>query len=271
MHLDGTAAGLWLVGVGSFLVAVPRLFHAARPQLGLDWESMSARVERLRFAAETVGLIMVAIGSVVLAAVELGRLWFVLAIVAAALLGVWLVATTKLRQLWLMRAEQACDYADTSIASAAAMRAVALRNAEWRTCVCAAFAQTPPWPPELDSNVPDLDGATARLRPRQIADLHARDACLERAHIPPRIAHDVDAINRQGWAVEIAGDALIAISPDGRNAQISRSMVADSKVGMLHRQLWLHQLEALGLKMRPGARGQTRPGGSQGDDVGPAG
>ncbi len=172
MHLHGTVAGLWLVGVGSFLVAVPRLFHAARPQLGLGWESMAARVERLRFAAETVGLVLVAVGSVVLAAVELGPLWFVLGVVAAALLGVWLVAATKLRQLWLTRAEETRDYgANSSIASPAERREVALANATWRTCLRGVFVQTPPWPPALASDAAQIrrarsliSGASARKR-----------------------------------------------------------------------------------------------------------
>ena len=74
MSLDGTTAGLWLVGVGSFLAAVPRLVRAPRPELGLSWESMARLVERIHAALETVGLVTVAAGSIVLAVAELGPL-----------------------------------------------------------------------------------------------------------------------------------------------------------------------------------------------------
>ncbi|MDQ2761475.1 MAG: hypothetical protein M3Y17_13910 [Actinomycetota bacterium] len=222
---------------------------------------MAARVERLRFAAETVGLFLVAIGSVVLAAVELGPLWFVLTVAAAALVGVWLVAATKLRQLWLIRAKELRDYGPAGPSTTSAIEQQAIENAGWRKCLRGAFAQTPPWPPMPTSGASGPDGPDARLQPRHIAELHARDARLEDAHIPPKIARDVEFIKQQpGWVVHVHGDAVIATSPDGRSAQVSRSLVADSKVGLLHHQLWLRDLEWLGLEVRRGARGQMHVG-----------
>jgi hypothetical protein len=101
MHLNGTVAGLWLVGVGAFLAALPRIISPPRPQLGLEWESLAAGVDRVRYAIETVGLLLTAAGSVVLAAAELGPWWFVVGVVVIAVIAVWLIAARKLRQLWV--------------------------------------------------------------------------------------------------------------------------------------------------------------------------
>jgi hypothetical protein len=53
-----------------------------------------------------VGLIFVAAGSVVIAVTALHPWWFVLLVFLAACALVWCVAAWKLRQLWIMRAEQ---------------------------------------------------------------------------------------------------------------------------------------------------------------------
>ncbi len=149
MQLDGTAAGLWLVGVGALLSVLPRFVRAPRPELGLRWESLADRAERVRYGLESVGLLLVAVGSVVLAAVELGAWWFVLGVVVLAAIGVWLVAAAKLHQLWLMRADHARDYgaAQPAVAGEAEQRAAALAAARWPLCLRGAFAPTPAWPP----------------------------------------------------------------------------------------------------------------------------
>ncbi len=258
MQLNGTASGLWLVGVGAFLSALPRLVRAPRPELGLRWESLADRVERVRYGVETVGLLLVAIGSVVLAAVELGGWWFVLCVVVFAMLAVWLVAAAKLRQLWMMRAEHARDNCTTQtlVTGEAEQRAVALAAARWSVCLRQALAPTPAWPPPRRSSAQ----APNRLEPRHIAELHQQDARLEAAHIPPAIAHDVELIRAQGWTIHVTGDAVIAAAPDGRgSANVSRDRVSlNSAVAVATRQLWLHQLRELGLDVRPGPRGQPQ-------------
>ncbi len=265
MQLNGTASGLWLVGVGAFLSALPRLVRAPRPELGLRWESLADRVERVRYGVETVGLLLVSIGSVVLAAVELGAWWFVLGVVVLAMLAVWLVAAAKLRQLWLMRAEHARDYGPSQppVAGEAEQRAVALAAARWSVCLRQALAPTPAWPCPPRSSAASPAQAPNRLEPRHIAELHQQDARLEAAHIPPAIAHDVDLIRAQGWTIHVTGDAVIAEAPEERgSAQVSRDRVSlNSAVAVAARQLWLHQLRELGLEVRPGPRGQPQVAG----------
>ena len=262
MRLDGTAAGLWLVGLGALLSALPRLVRAPRPELGLRWESLADRLERVRYAVETVGLLLVAIGSVVLAAVELGAWWFALGVVVLAILAIWLVAAAKLRQLWLMRADHAHDYgpADPPLAGEAEQRTVALAAARWSICFRRALAPTGAWPPPPSSSAPTGAYEPNRLEPRHIAELHQQDARLEAAHIPSAIAHDVALIRAQGWTIDVVGDAVIATAPDQRgNAHVSRDRVAlNSAVAVAARQLWLHQLQELGLDVRPGPRGQPQ-------------
>ena len=149
MHFGATAAGLWLIGVGSLLAAVPRLLPPPRPQLGLAWESLAKRIDRLHFAAESVGVTLVAVGSVLVAFSELGPWWLDVAALAAAAAAVWFVAAFKLRQLWKMRAESAIEPGrGTTYASAVEQRAVATVNARWSVCLRRAFGSTHPWPPQ---------------------------------------------------------------------------------------------------------------------------
>jgi hypothetical protein len=266
MHLNGTTAGLWLVGVGAFLAALPRLVRAPRPELGLPWETLAERVERLHYAVETVGLLLVAAGSVVLAAVELGPWWFVLGVVLVAVLAVWLLAAVKLRQLWQMRATHARDYgvSDPPIAGESEQRAVALAHARWSACLRQAFAPTAGWPPAPTLPAPVVGSTPGRLEPRHIAELHEADGRLAELHVPPAVANDVELIRAQGFDIDIVGDAIIATAPGGRgSAQVSRSGVAaNSSVTVLHRQRWLDELKDLGLDVRPGTRGQPHVAGS---------
>jgi hypothetical protein len=260
MTFHATAAGLWLIGVGSLLAALPRLLRPPRPELGLAWESLAKRVDRLHFAAESVGLVLVAAGSVVVALAELGPWWLDLAAIAAAALAVWWVAAFKLRQLWRMRAEADTDAGPSEGASAPASeeRAVAMANSCWSVCFRRAFAPTGTWPPRPAS----ADSLEDRLQPHEITELQERGARLEDAQIPPAVRHDVVLIRSFGFKVEVVGDALVATAPDGRTAQVSRSGVSvNSAVAVLQRQRWLYELEQLGLPVHPGPRGQPQVGG----------
>src|SRR5438034_11606396 len=89
------AAGVWLIGVGSLLTAIPRLVRPPRPQLGLHFERLGGRVERLHLAAETVSLALVAAGSLVVAVAEFGSWWLDLAVIAAAAVAVDTVAALR--------------------------------------------------------------------------------------------------------------------------------------------------------------------------------
>jgi hypothetical protein len=253
MQLDGTHAGLWLVGVGAFLAALPRLIGAAKPELGVPWESLSARAERLRYAVETVGLILVGAGSALLAFVARGPMWFVLGVAGVAALAVWTVAAAKLRQLWMMRLLTSREYADQDgvIVSALEQRTTALAQASWRNRLRRAFSPTPPWPPPRSQASP-ARVAPGRLEPGHIANLDSADERLADLHIPPTVAHDVKLIRAQGFRVDVADDAIIATALDGRTAQVSRSAVAvNSPGGVIHRQRWINELIDLGLTVRP--------------------
>jgi hypothetical protein len=253
MTLDGTTAGLWLVGLGSLLAAVPRLIRAPRPELGLSWESMARLVERIHVALETVGLVTVALGSTVLAVAELGPWWFEGAAVLLAIAAVYLVSAYKLRQLWLMRADTVQDdAAATSIPAAAEQRQLALDHARWRACVHHAFSRTPQWPP-----APDLSAtSTDKLVPRHIAELHESDTQLADLHIPDFIRADVYRIRAHGFEVRVVGDQVVATAPNGRTANIWRNP-PDPKFGpVLSRQKFLEDLKELGLPISPGQKGQ---------------
>ena len=263
MHLNGTAAGLWLVGVGALFSVVPRIIRAPRPELGLAWECLACRVERLPDAVETVGLLLLAGGSAVLAGVELGPWWFALGVVLLAVVGVWAVAATKLRQLWRMRANSSPDYgAQSGLPSESSQRTVALANARWWPCFRNAFAATPAWPPERNSGPDAMAAATSKLEPRHIGELHDRDSRLEAAAIPGAVAHDVEGLQAQGFRINVVGDFVVATAPDGRTAQVSRSRVSpNSTVAVLTRHKWLNELRDLGADIRPGLRGQLHVAG----------
>lgn len=252
------------MGVGSFVAALPRLIRAPRPELGLTWERMARRVDRTHVALETTGLGAIAVGSVVLAVTELGPWWFEAGVVLLAGLAVYLISAMKMRQLWLMRAATARDdpSATPAIASAPEQRVLALDHARWRRCLQRAFSKDLSWPPAPGS--PDLDSSeAAKLEPRHIAELHERDARLEDLSIPESIRADVAAIREQGYQVRVVDDLIVVTGPDGRAAHASRSTLApNSVVAVATRQRFLHDLEALGLQVRPGPKGQPHVAGA---------
>jgi hypothetical protein len=256
MTLDGTTSGLWLVGVGSLLTAVPRLIRAPRPELGLSWESMARLVERIHAALETVGLVTVAIGSAVLAIAELGPWWFECAAVLVAIAAVYLVSAYKLRQLWLMRADTVQDEAAVpSSITAVEQRQLALDHARWQACLRRAFSRTPQWPPAPSASAgqavqPD------KLKPRHITELHERDERLADMHIPPAIRHDVYAIRAHGFHVNVVGDVIVATAPDGQVVQVPFSSLEGKFGPVLGRQKFLEDLRKVGLPVHPGSKGR---------------
>jgi hypothetical protein len=256
MTLDGTTSGLWLVGLGSLLAAVPRLIRAPRPELGLSWESMARLVERIHAALETVGLVTVAIGSTVLAVAELGPWWFECAAVLVAIAAVYLVSAYKLRQLWLMRADTVQDEAAVpSVPTAAEQRQLALDHARWRACLRHAFSRTPQWPP-----APSAPAGQAmqpdKLKPRHITELHECDERLADLHIPASISTDVERVRALGCKVSVVGDLVVVITPDGREASVSRSSLESKFGAVLARHKFLEDLQGLGLPVRSGSKGQ---------------
>lgn len=78
VRIEPTSAGLLLIGAGSLLAALPRLIRPDRPTFGLTWESLIKPIKRLHFSTESVGLIFVAVGSVVVAVTALHSWSFVL-------------------------------------------------------------------------------------------------------------------------------------------------------------------------------------------------
>ena len=255
MTLDGTAAGLWLVGVGSLLAAIPRLVRAPRPEVGLPWESMARLVERIHVALETVGLVTVAIGSIVLAVVELGPWWFEASVVVLAFAAVYVVSAYKLRQLWLMRAETTQD--DIKLPSpmtAPELRVLALNHARWPICLRQAFLATQEWPP-----TPTLSAAGPdKLVPAHIAELHKSDERLAEMHIPSAIRYDVSAIRARGFDVRIAGEVIVVTGHDGQAVQVPLSSLEGKFGPVLGRQKFLEDLQKIGLPVHPGPKGQPQ-------------
>jgi hypothetical protein len=255
VRVEPTSAGVLLVGVGSLLAALPRLIRPGRPTFGLAWENLAKPIERLHFSAESVGLIFVAIGAVVIAVNALHPWWFVLLVFLAACALVWCVAAWKLRQLWMMRAEQTAEYvqADRQGISPETLSALAQHNAGWLACLGEPFATARPWPlpPESAADI------GTRLEPSHIAALRQHDARLEDANIPPEIQFNVENLRNQGITVTVVGDAVIAKAPNGQTAQISRSRVASRSTGsVLHRMRWLDDLEKIGARIQPGPQGK---------------
>ncbi len=274
-----TAVGVFLVGLGALLGAAPRLVRAPAPELGVSFETLTARGDRIRAAVETTSVVLLAAGSVVLALVELARWWFELAVVALALLCVWAIAAHKLRQLWELRENTAQDYAGANprLASAEEQRTIARNRVRWDFCLRHAFTRTDDWPPAAaakpcsvardgpPATPPSVAGSfdSARLVPRHISELHERDTQLADLAIPSSIRADVQRIRAQGFRVDLVGDAVLVAGPDGRTAQVQRSSLENNPFGgLLARQRFVEDCEAIGVQVRRGPKGQPRPVGA---------
>jgi hypothetical protein len=91
-------AGVWLVGIGSAVVVTATISGAPRPGKPQLWLPLRTRRERMAFAGESSGLLLVGAGGVILAVVRFPPWWFVASTAAAAVGAFYLLVAWKQHQ-----------------------------------------------------------------------------------------------------------------------------------------------------------------------------
>lgn len=262
------ADGLWLIGVGAFLLAAVGL-TAAPLRLHLQFGGLGdRRGDRLAFAGTGLGLVATATGSVLVALGSPPGLGFAIATVLALATIGWLLLSWRVRALWLARRDDAASELrwNQDLAREAWRLRAAVLLARWRWALCHPFtgsdAQSWPYqylrrrigeePPGVAEEWYSPDGLKLRQnRPSLVS------AQPDRA---PDWLRDIVAVALQErWIVLRAGDALAFYTPDGLSYEIVACDEPTLTRGLVRHAL-LQRLSKLGLPVHSGSRGQSLPG-----------
>lgn len=138
------ADGLWLIGVGAFVLAVVGLV-AAPLRLHLQFGGLGdGRRDRLAFAGAGLGLLSTAAGSVLLAASSSPAVAFVIATVATLIVVAWVLLAWRVHSLWLARRGDAAMRLryNQDLAREAWQLEAAVLLARWRWALCHPLTNT---------------------------------------------------------------------------------------------------------------------------------
>lgn len=262
------ADGLWLIGVGAFLLAAVGL-TAAPLRLHLQFGALGdRRGDRLAFAGTGLGLVATATGSVLVAVGSAPGLGFAIATVLALATIGWLLLSWRVRSLWLARRDDAAMELrwNQDLAREAWRLRAAVLLARWRWALChpltGSDAESWPYgylqrligeePPGVAEESHSADGLTLRQNRPSLVSAQPDQA--------PDWLRDIVAVALQErWIVLRAGDALAFYTPDG----LSYDTVACDEPALtrgLVRHALLQRLGKLGLPVHSGSRGQSLPG-----------
>jgi hypothetical protein len=262
------ADGLWLIGVGAFLLAAVGL-AAAPLRLHLQFGGLGdRRSDRLAFAGTGVGLLSTATGSVLVAAGSSPAVAFVLATVATLIVVAWALLAWRVHSLWVARRGDAAmrlRYNQDLAREAWQLEAAALL-ARWRWAVCHPLTDTDAnsWPyvylrkqlGEEPAGVAEEWYSNDGLKLRQNRPSLVR---VGPAKVPGWLRDIVAVAIDEGWIVLRAGKALVLYTPDG----LSYETVECDEPGLaqgLVRHAVLRRLNRMGLPIHSGGRGQSLPG-----------
>lgn len=263
------ADGLWLIGVGAFLLAAVGL-TAAPLRLHLQFGGLGdRRRDRLAFAGTGVGLIATATGSVLVAVGSAPGVAFAIAAVLALAAISWLLLSWRVRSLWLARRDDAATelrYNQDLAREAWRLRATVLL-ARWRWALWHPLtgSDSESWPyrylsrrigeepPGVAAEWYSADGLTLRQNRPSLVSIEPDQA--------PDWLRDIVAVALQErWIVLRAGDAVAFYTPDG----VTYETVACDEPALtrgLVRNALLRRLNKMGLPVHSGTRGQSLPGG----------
>lgn len=262
------ADGLWLIGVGAFLLATVGLL-AAPLRLHLQFGGLGdGRGDRLAFAGTGLGLIATAAGSVLVAAGSSPALGFVIATGVGLVLSGWLLLSWRVRSLWVARRTEAAMILrnNQDLAREAWRLQAAVLLSRWRWALAhpltSSDANTWPYgylntrigeePPGVAEEWDSDDGLKLRYNWPNLVK-------VEPSQVPGWLRDIVAAALDHGWLVLRTGGALVFYTPDGLSYETVECDEPGLTAGLV-RHAVLRRLQRLGLPMHFGSRGQSLPG-----------
>lgn len=262
------ADGLWLIGVGAFLLAIVGL--AATPlRLHLQAGGLGdGRGDRLAFTGAGLGLIAAAAGSVLVAVGSSPALGFAIATGAALVAIGWLLLSWRVRSLWVARrTEAAMNLRYNQDLAREAWRlqaAVLLSRRRWALSHPLTNSDANTWPYRyLNKRI--------GVEPPGVAEEWYSDEGIklrynwpnlvkvERSQVPGWLRDIAAFALDEGWIVLRSGAALVLYTPDGLSYETIECDEPGITTGLVRHAI-LRRLQRLGLPMHYGTRGQSLPG-----------
>jgi hypothetical protein len=262
------ADGLWLIGVGAFLLTVVGL-AAAPLRLHLQFGGLGdRRSDRLAVAGTGLGLTTTAAGSVLVAAGSSPSLGFALATSAILAAVGWLLLSWRVHSLWVARRTDAAMNLrfNQDLAREAWRLQAAVRLSRWRWALSHPLTST-------DANTWPYGYLHRRIgaEPPGVAEEWYSDEGIklrynwpnlvkvELSQVPGWLRDIVAVALDEGWIVLRSGAALVLYTPDGLSYETIECEEPGLTTGLVRHAI-LRRLHRLGLPMHYGTRGQSLPG-----------
>jgi hypothetical protein len=260
--------GLWLIGVGAFLVVTVAL-STQPPRLHLQFGGLGdRRRDRLTSSIATTGLLATSAGSILVAIGDTPSAWFLAGALGTTVLIMWLLMARQLRLLWLARrgdvALRLRDNQDLAREAWELEASIILSDWRWALRHPLTSASAVGWPmaflasrigeppPGVPSEWYSLQGRQLRSNKPSLVRMTADDA-------PGWLRDIVVVALSDGWYVLGSASFVAFYTPDGLNYETVRPD-EHPIVQQLVRKALLGRLRRLGLPTHRGSRGQSLPG-----------
>lgn len=260
--------GLWLIGVGAFVVVLVALVPRP-PRLNLRFGGQGdERTDRVASSATATGLLATAAGSVLVAIGSAPSVRFIVTVVAALGLLMWLLLARQVRGLWLVRrAEAAVKLKENQDLKREAweLEATAIL-ARWRWALSHPLTNSNAysWPAEylrrrLGDAPPGIPPEWYSLQGQQLRYNRPNLVRWASDDAPDWLRDIVAVALSEGWFVLGTPTVVAFYTPSG--VQHETIVLAQPPlVRPLARMKLLHRLHQLGFPAHHGSRGQALPG-----------
>lgn len=260
--------GLWLIGLGAFLVAVTAL-TTQPPRLHLQFGGLGdQRKDRLASAITTTGLLATAAGSILVAVGSTPAGWFIAVAFGALLMSAWGLMARQVRLLWLARRNDTAMRLreNQDLAREAWELEATIVLARWRWVLLHPLtpSNANSWPTRyLARKIGDAPpGIPAEWYSNEGRQLRYSQPNLVRmtADGAPGWLRDIVVVAlAEGWLVLGAPSFISFYTPNGLQYE-TVTLDQPAIVHLLVRRNLLNRLKRLGLPTHRGGRGQALPG-----------
>lgn len=263
-----TTEGLWLIGVGAFLVAIITL-SGSPPRLHLQFAALGdERKDRLVSSGTAIGLATTAVGSALVAIGSEPAVWFVAVSAATLVVFGWLLQARQVRALWVARRDEAAARLrqNQDLAREAWQFEASVLLSRWRWALShpLTHSNATSWPYEY------LEGRIGEAPPGVPPEWYSTQGIQLRRSQPSRVriapeeapgwlADIVSVALGEDWPVLRSGAMIVFYTPDGLRYETT-DVRQHSVTQPLTRIGLLRALGELGLPTHTGLRGQLLPG-----------
>lgn len=267
--------GLWLIGLGAFLVVLVALIPRP-PRLHLQFRGQGdERVDRVSTSVTTAGLLATAAGSVLVAVGSTPSAWFMIATIIAVVLSTWLLIARQVRALWMARRDEAAmklkENQDLEREAWELQAATLLARWRWALSHPLTRSNAINWPDNYLRNKigdapPGIPPEWYSAEGRQLRRSQTNLVRMTADEAPDWLRDIVTVALNEGWFVLGTPTVIAFYTPSGTQYEtvvLTEHTLAQS---LLRRNL-LRKLRELGFPTHYGTRGQSLPAHDTGELV----